>query len=171
MHELLLFGQVPAARHEQMLNVLAGLTAMHPQRVVELHEHYRPAHQIQRTVQVGGSQGVQSVQKKTLQDQLSKDLYYAQLVRTLDESVLLRDVAMEGQEATNGVEPSAVGAQAPCPWSLHIHETPEAGKRPAILRAVSNINIVDGDPQSYTTALGYRFVCRQQWLKKRDTDS
>lgn len=171
MYELLLFGQVPAARHEQMLNILAGLTAMHPQRVVELHEQYRPAHQIQRTVQVGGSQGVQSVQKKTLQDQLSKDLYYAQLVRTLDESVLLHDVAMEGQEATSGVEPSAVGVQAPCPWSLHIHETPEAGKRPAILRAVSNINFVDGDPQSYMTALGYRLVCRQQWLKKRDTDS
>lgn len=158
MHELLLFGQVPAARHEQMLNILAGLTAMQPQRVVELHEQYRPARHIQRTVQVGGSQGVQSAQKKVLQDQLNKDLYYAQLVRTLDEDALLHGVAGEERKTADGMNSRIAGAQAPGAWSLQLNETPEPEKRSAILRAASNIDIIGGDPRNYMVALGYRCV-------------
>jgi len=42
MHELSLFGQVPLARHEQVLNILAGLAAMQPQSLYEKHTLLQP---------------------------------------------------------------------------------------------------------------------------------
>ena len=42
MHELSLYGQVTFARYEQVLNILAGVAAMQPQRVFERNIIYKP---------------------------------------------------------------------------------------------------------------------------------
>ena len=42
MHELLLFGQIAASRHDQVLNILAGVAAMQPVAVFEKHLVFKP---------------------------------------------------------------------------------------------------------------------------------
>lgn len=42
MHEFLLFGQVPASRHEQALNILSGVTASQPTAFAEQHQIFAP---------------------------------------------------------------------------------------------------------------------------------
>ncbi|KAI9708021.1 MAG: Mediator of RNA polymerase II transcription subunit 18 [Bogoriella megaspora] len=76
MQELLLYGQVPASRHSQVLNILAGIAAMQPRRVVERHLLYKPNIPGQRA-QVGGSQ---SINQKKSQVQAPKEVSIAHLV-------------------------------------------------------------------------------------------
>ena len=78
MHELLLFGSVPSARHDQVLNVLAGIAAMQPQAVLEKHLIFRPnrnAAMLQEK-QVGGAQDVQ----KKAQAVQAQEFFHLQLV-------------------------------------------------------------------------------------------
>ena len=103
MHELLLFGQVPESRHNQVLNVLAGVAAMQPQPILEKHLIFKP----NRTPgsgaqkQVGGAQDIQKAGAQTFQAQ---DLFYMQLVADVSlkgaEGVFRQgeDVAMDGVE-------------------------------------------------------------------------
>ena len=82
MHELLLFGQIPASRHDQVLNILAGVAAMQPVPVLEKHLVFKPNRlpASARPVQVGGAQGIQKSQVQALQAQNQGDLFYMQLV-------------------------------------------------------------------------------------------
>lgn len=43
MQELLLFGQVPLARHDYVLSVLAGIAAMQPKPILEKHLLFKPS--------------------------------------------------------------------------------------------------------------------------------
>ena len=82
MHELLLFGQIPASRHDQVLNILAGVAAMQPVPVLEKHLVFKPNRlpASARPVQVGGAQDIQKSQVQALQAQNQGDLFYMQLV-------------------------------------------------------------------------------------------
>ena len=82
MHELLLFGQIPASRHDQVLNILAGVAAMQPVPVLEKHLIFKPNRlpASARPVQVGGAQDIQKSQVQALQAQNQGDLFYMQLV-------------------------------------------------------------------------------------------
>ena len=82
MHELLLFGQIPASRHDQVLNILAGVAAMQPVPVLEKHLVFKPNRlpASARPVQVGGAQDIQKSQVQALQVQNQGDLFYMQLV-------------------------------------------------------------------------------------------
>lgn len=144
MHELVLFGQVPQARHEQVLKILAGLAAMQPQRVVERHAVYKPTREPSapgRQGQVGGTQSV-STDKRTTQAQATKDLYYAQLVQSLS----LDDFGDSGKESLKKGS-----------WSLQFRDVPDASKRPASLRMVNITTITDGDAHSFMKALSYKY--------------
>ena len=91
MHELLLQASVPFHRHEQILHILAGLAAMQPQPVLELHHVFKPNRSpsslsASRASQVGGAQDVE-VSKAQLQMQAamaSGELYYLQVVEEMD---------------------------------------------------------------------------------------
>ena len=82
MHELLLFGQIPPSRHDQVLNILAGVAAMQPVPVLEKHLVFKPNRlpASARPVQVGGAQDIQKSQVQALQAQNQGDLFYMQLV-------------------------------------------------------------------------------------------
>lgn len=82
MHELLLFGQIPSSRHDQVLNILAGVAAMQPQPVLEKHLVFKPNRQpgTAKPAQVGAAQDVQKSQVQALQAQTQGDLFYLQLV-------------------------------------------------------------------------------------------
>lgn len=82
MHELLLYGQVPESRHEQVLKILAGVAAMQPRRVVERHLVYKPQREPEEPgahLRRGGTQNVGVKIKQVGQ----KDLYFTQLVQRL----------------------------------------------------------------------------------------
>ena len=86
MHELLLFGSVPSARHPQLLNVLSGLTLMQPSPLrSERHLVFKPnrsPNTVASSLKVGGAQDV-GVVKSHQQMQaaaLLGDLFYVQLV-------------------------------------------------------------------------------------------
>ena len=82
MHELLLLAQVPSSRHTQLLNILAGVSAMQPVPVLEKHLVFKPNRQPSHTepVQVGAAQDVQ----KQLQAHTQGDVFYVQVVGEAD---------------------------------------------------------------------------------------
>ena len=81
MHELLLFAQVPASRHDQLLKIIAGIAAMQPQRVLERHLIFKPSKKPGTGGRkVGGSQGIQNTQMQALQGQVHGEMFYMQLV-------------------------------------------------------------------------------------------
>lgn len=84
MHELLLFGQVPASRHNQVLNILAGIAAMQPQPILENHLIFKPNRKPGSGTQkqVGGAQDIQKSGAQAIQAQ---DLFYMQLVADVSE--------------------------------------------------------------------------------------
>ena len=158
MHELLLYGQVPATRHEQLLNILAGITAMQPQRVVERHALYKPTRtSAPASVQKGGTQGVQNAQKQA-QTQRVTDLHYTHLVKTVEENDF--GVKAEATNSTNAVHGDD-------PWAIEFQDTPEPGKRLASLRYASVTEVTQGDVQRYMTDFGYRYVrLISRWILK-----
>lgn len=148
MHELLLFGQIPAARHEQLLNILAGLSAMQPQRVLERHVLFRPSTIPTATGPArGGSQGV-AAQKQSQQAasrNANTDVFYVNLVKAVGEEEFGKSMDVEGGER--------VGI-----WKLRLQETPVPGKRATIMRFANETPITSGDAQAYVENLGYSYV-------------
>lgn len=146
MHELLLFGQVPASRHEQLLKILAGVTAMQPHRIIERHAVYKPAKgPIQQRVQVGGSQSIQ--QQKLQKEKLaqSTDMFYVQLVQEVDDTT----------------------SPSQNPWTMQFQDVPIPGKRPVVLRQTSKIELVDSDAHQFMVAAGNTYVYSISRNKRR----
>lgn len=179
MHELLLFGQVPSIRHDQLLKILAGVAGMQPQRVIERHLIFKPSRSpIQKGGQVGGSQGVQGTQIQALQGQMQGDLFYLQLVgdisagssETVHAATDAKDAVMsdgdkegrpEGTFLSNGTSHSArAGATSQTPqqtWSLHFRDLPEVGgRRPVTSRLMADVAITSGNTLLFMEALGYQ---------------
>lgn len=154
MHELLLFGQVPAVRHEQVLKILAGLCAMQPQRVIERHAVYKPT-QVpgqQKVAQAGGSQTIQQQRPSKEKQTQNVELFYVQLVQALNE----RDF---GESVQNGTHSAAVTNSTPeKPWTMQFQDVPQPGKRAVLLRQTSKTKITEGDAHQFMLAQGNRFV-------------
>lgn len=186
MHELSLISQVSAARHEQVLQILAGLAGMQPQRVIERRLIYKPRRTPgTRPTKVGGSQGIQSQQSQALQGQLQGELFYLQLAREVDveafvqpsntkwdshsaEDKAMRDAAMTdvGQEPkSNGLTSVSTTAaannraeQSEPSWSFRFYDLPEVpGKRPVTSRMISAVDIVEGDAPQFMDGFGYKY--------------
>ncbi len=101
MHELLLFGQVPAARHNQVLNVLAGIAAMQPQPILEKHLVFKPNRKPGSGTQkqVGGAQ---DIQKARAQESQAQELFYMQLVADIHEEAKTEEDEEMGDIVLNG---------------------------------------------------------------------
>ena len=81
MHEVLLFGGVPASAQSHVLSVIAGIAACRPQSLIEHHLIFKPIRQ-PGTI-TARAQAKPGSQNQSLQSQLSNDLYYLQLVGQL----------------------------------------------------------------------------------------
>ncbi|KAL8885543.1 MAG: hypothetical protein Q9215_006615 [Flavoplaca cf. flavocitrina] len=183
MHELLLHGTVPSTRHNQVLSILAGIAAMQPQPYHERRHIYKPTRPIVRpSMQVGGSQAVQSKQAnpmQTVQGAIQGDLFYLHLVEDLvAESEGKGDVEIKGEGGeVGGVEmmDSGDGADGhqtisttpsttttnrkPPTWTLQFRDIPEAGtRRPVTTRLIADIPITGGNAQAFMSALEYTYV-------------
>lgn len=156
MHELLLFGQIPRARHDQVLKVLAGVSAMQPRRLLERIIIYKP----QRLPEEPGSQlrrgGSQAVGGKNPKATTTRDLYFTQLVQHLAEE----DFAPK--DGTQGDESSALVAGRGAPWSLQFHDVPDAQDRDGVLlRLAHTTDIVEGNPHEYMLDSGNQYGQRR----------
>jgi len=130
MHELFLVGQVPRRRAEQVLNVLAGLTASQPARQIEQHVIYRPLGKA--PVPEGAKGGTQAItsNKNAVGTTAGKELFLVRLVKPLREKDF-GSGPVTAEEARRG-------------WSLVFWDIPEPAQKRAILRSVSD-TLVDSD--------------------------
>lgn len=139
MHELLLYGQVPLASHEQVLKIIAGVAAMQPQRIYERQLIYRP---------LRPSEEVKSNKKYPNKPIKPQSLTYHQLTKELCEADF-------GHEAPRlAVTPS--GEDAAAPWVVKVQEIPEPETKAFIMRQSSENELTEKtlerilDPTNFT---------------------
>ena len=181
MHELLLFGQVPLTRHEQVLMILAGVAAMQPQPVTERHLVFKPTRSPGLNgVKVAAKPGTSAAQVQALQSQMQGDLYYMQLVSNVnskksnpldDRFIKIEDMDVGGAQV-NGQANHSINGQTSVvstkpatdlskhSWSLEFRDLPEVpGRRPVTSRLMASVPIVSGDVLEFLDALGYMYEC------------
>ena len=170
MHELLLFGQVHPNYRDQVLKVLAGLSAMQPQAIAERHVIFKPTRTPSNTVSIGAKQGVQSSQSQITKAQQG-DLFYIQLVEIVNMDRIGRTPSQNvdvsnGDHIMVGTERTANGdyeKQSSLPqdtskpsWSIEFRDLPEVpGRTPVTSRLMGSTPIKDGDAVKFVEALGY----------------
>ena len=124
MHELLLYGQVPLERHDQVLKILAGIAAMQPQTLFERHLIYRPMRSAQ------DNKPNKKFPNKPIKPQ---PLTFQHLVRQLDQSDFGKDsqILLESENNGNVTRPAYT-------WSLKTQETPEPETKTIVLRQATD---------------------------------
>ncbi|KAL9621062.1 MAG: hypothetical protein Q9160_004447 [Pyrenula sp. 1 TL-2023] len=173
MHELLLFGQVPAHRHQKTLHQLSGVTRMQPKRIVEQHLVFRATPPNgSNQVQVGASQGVVTQDLKKTQAMLSGGLYHIQAVARYEVE--------DYTPATNHSDTSKSSISLDIPgsttprWSIEFRDIPEAGAAQTVTsRSMSTIAVDDGDVVQFVKTFGYEFHSQhvQEGYKFYEQDS
>ena len=175
MHELLLFGQVSALRHNQVLNVLAGVAAMQPVPIVEKHLIFKPdkGPGLEKSVQASGAQEPKKNQVQVLQAQTHGELFYMQLVAEYTQTTsggkghegAEADVDMDREEAFESHDTSQANAMdketamSTQKWTLQFRDIPEVSRqRPVTSRLISDVPILSGDALKFMSALDYTYV-------------
>lgn len=152
MHELLLYGQVSATRHDQVLKILAGVAAMQPRRLLQRRIIYKPEREPEEPgshLRRGGTQNV-AVKQRQL-NTTPTQLYFTHLVQKLSDEdfgrsdskasdVLSADVDFEG-----GEEPR---------WSTLLEDIPDTGDRGVSIRFSNSTDLIGGDPHIFMTTSG-----------------
>jgi mediator of RNA polymerase II transcription subunit 18 len=143
MHELLLFASVPEQQHHELLQQLAGLTAMQPRRRLERHlvfKAHRPPSQA--NTRAGGSQELQGSEVQRLSKMLTGVLFYVQVVGPVAEGDFGSPQAYDFDSQQ---------------WRLEFRDIPEAGTRSAVTaRSMANATLPQGDLIPAMNAWGYR---------------
>lgn len=152
MYELLLCGQVPAGRHDQVLKIVAGVAAMQPRRILQRCAIYRP----QREPEEPGSNirrgGTQNVAQKQTKQTAAPALYYTKLIQRLtEEDFGTEDNLEQGTEALLSVEPKE-GEDSK--WSIRFEDIPDTGDRKVSMRMTNDTDIVSGNPHAQMIAAG-----------------
>jgi mediator of RNA polymerase II transcription subunit 18 len=153
MYELLLYGQVPAVRHEQVLKILAGVAAMQPRRGLERHIVYRPTREPEEPgAHLSRRGGTQTVVTKQVKQTAAKDLYHCQLVQKLSDADFGRQDG-SGQPAAKALS-AAVEPGGEPKWSLEFKDLADTGDRGVSVRASSSTDLLSGDPHAWIIAAG-----------------
>ncbi|KAF1849977.1 uncharacterized protein K460DRAFT_360838 [Cucurbitaria berberidis CBS 394.84] len=152
MHELLLYGQVPAGRHDQVLKILAGVAAMQPHRIVERRIIYKP----QREPEEPGSNlrrgGTQAVAVKQTKQTAAPALHYTKLVQRLSEEEFGIDAGLP-HENTKSLSADVHDGQEPV-WSMLFEDVPDTGDRGVSIRFTNTTDLLSGDPHAFMMASG-----------------
>jgi mediator of RNA polymerase II transcription subunit 18 len=169
MHELLLFASVPAHQHYELLQQLAGLTAMQPRHRLErrlVYKAYRKPGLI--NTRVGASQDLQGNEMQRLNKMLNGGMFYTQVVGAVSEtdfgaqsSAALSgnpDAAMSGTDSQEKNEGHYYNYENQH-WKLEFRDIPEAGTRSAVTtRLMASVSLPKGDIATPMNAWGYRLV-------------
>lgn len=153
MHELLLYGQVPATRHDQVLKILTGVAAVQPHRMLQRCIVYKPQREPEEpglNVRRGGTQNVAVKQTKPVS--AAAALYYTKLVQKLDEDdfgtqdgLPQNDGKVLSADVKDGEEPK---------WSMRWEDIPDTGDRGVSIRFTTTTDLVSGDPHAQMIATG-----------------
>lgn len=146
MHEFLLFAQVPAHQHHELLQQLAGLTAMQPRHRLERRLVFKANRQAGRinTRLGGGSQDVQAGEMQRLLKMMDGATYYNRVVGVVTESdfgASAEDYDFESQF-----------------WRMEWKDIPEAGTRSGVTsRLMTNAVLPQGDIVRVMKSWGYTY--------------
>lgn len=155
MHELLLFASVPPYQHHDLLQQLAGLTAMQPLHRLErrlIFKAYRKPGLI--NTRVGASQDVQAMDLQRLNKMLNGGMFHTQVVGPISAGDFGQDTLMSGTDEKN--PPSSYNYENQ-PWRLEFRDIPEAGTRSALTtRLMANAALPKGNILPLMDAWGYR---------------
>ena len=177
MHELLLFGQVPFAQHDQVLKILAGIAAMQPRIVTERHLIYKPRNRVTNGNRANIKPGTPVSQRQALQAQMQGDVFYLQLVDNMSSESPAGSTGKSEADLMDGVLPEN-GSNAAISeliettknttssehttdhskhqWSIEFRDIPEVpGRRPVTSRLMASVPVADGDPFNVMDSLGY----------------
>ena len=135
MHELSLFGQVPLARHEQVLNILAGLAAMQPQPLYEKHTLLQPL-----SPSVPDQPAGKNAPKPATHTQS-----YTHLIQPLSPQEAAQQNHVEGQTSHDI-------------FKVRTMETPEPETKAFVLRQVDERDVSGDEAQIYLDPARYRAV-------------
>lgn len=152
MHELLLYGQVPAARHEQVLKILAGVAAMQPRHTLQRCILYRPTRAPDEpgaNLRRGGSQAVGVKQAKQT---AAPALYYTRLVQRLSPDDLGAQPGPPHRRDTRLAADIALGEEPR--WAAVWDDVPDTGDRGVSMRSTTSTDLLSGDPHAYMVASG-----------------
>lgn len=152
MHELLLYGQVPFGRHEQVLKILAGVAAMQPRRIIERRIIYKPLREPEEPGSNLRRGGTQAVAVKQTKQTAAPSLYYTKLVQKFLED----DFGTEdGLPHEDGKSLSADVADGDDPtWSHLFEDLPDTGDRGVSIRFSNSTDFLSGDPHAFMIASG-----------------
>lgn len=153
MHELLLYGTVPAGRHDQVLKILAGLAAMQPRRILQRCILYKPQREPEEPglhMRRGGTQNVAVKQAKPTT--AAAALYYTKLIQKLSKN----DFGTEsGLQQPDGQSLSADVKDGDEPkWSMRWEDIPDTGDRGVSIRFTNTTDLLSGDPHAQMIAAG-----------------
>ncbi|KAL2013807.1 hypothetical protein VTN00DRAFT_1332 [Thermoascus crustaceus] len=156
MHELLLFASVPAHQHHDLLQQLAGLTAMQPRRRFErrlLFKAYRKPGYV--NTRIGGSQDLQASELQRLTKMLNGGMFYTQVVGPVTES----DFGSTPPSGTDEKRDEDWYEFEDQPWRLEFRDIPEVATRSAVTaRVMASASLPRGDVVPPMNAWGYSFV-------------
>ncbi|KAJ5217607.1 mediator of RNA polymerase II transcription subunit 18 [Penicillium citrinum] len=179
MHELLLFASVPTHQHEELLQQLAGLTAMQPRHCLErrlIFKAYRKPGLA--NARVGASQDLQSGDLQRVNKMLNGGMFYTQVVGPVHPSDFADagvtsdaptgsnanpspadpDTKMDGTDEATANSPSTYDFDKQS-WKLEFRDIPEAGTRSAVTaRVMASAALPHGDIVPSMNAWGYSFV-------------
>ncbi|KAK5796730.1 hypothetical protein VI817_006014 [Penicillium citrinum] len=177
MHELLLFASVPTHQHEELLQQLAGLTAMQPRHCLErrlIFKAYRKPGLA--NARVGASQDLQSGDLQRVNKMLNGGMFYTQIVGPVHPSDFADagvtsdaptgsnanpspadpDTKMDGTDEATANSPSTYDFDKQS-WKLEFRDIPEAGTRSAVTaRVMASAALPHGDIVPSMNAWGYR---------------
>lgn len=167
MHELLLFASVPPRQHHELLQQLAGLTAMQPHHCLERRLIFKAYRQPGlATARVGASQDLkQSGDLQRVNKLLNGGMFYTQVVGPVDEkdfggalpSGTDPDTQMAGMDETKPAHNSPSYDYDRQSWQLEFRDIPEAGTRSAVTtRVMASATLPRGDVVPSMNAWGYR---------------
>lgn len=178
MHELLLFASVPVHQHHELLQQLAGLTAMQPRHCLErrlIFKAYRKPGLA--NARVGASQDLQSGDLQRVNKMLNGGMFYTQVVGPIDSSDFADagvadapapatanatanpdpadpDTKMDGTDELTFPRTTYDFDQQP--WKLEFRDIPEAGTRSAVTaRVMATAALPRGDVVPSMNAWGY----------------
>ncbi|KAF2127311.1 hypothetical protein P153DRAFT_344843 [Dothidotthia symphoricarpi CBS 119687] len=157
MHELLLYGQVPAGRHDQVLKILAGVAAMQPRRMLQRCIVYKPQREPEEpglNHRRGGTQAVAAkpAPKQNKPTAVTTTLYYTKLVQKLSLDDFGAADGAQQPEATS-LSAHVVDGEEPV-WSTLFEDLPDTSDRGVSIRFTNSTDVLSGDPHAYMLASG-----------------
>lgn len=160
MHELSLYGSVPAEQYHRILQQLAGVTCMQPQNAEEVHiilkSRIPPG--LEKVQGSSGGQGSQQQQQEVqrLKGLLQGGIYNVKLVgriSTRDQSpnVQTNGTEMQVDQTVQSVDRSRQSIE----WTFEFKDTPAAGKQTTNVRLISRTKLGSGDLVAFFTVFGF----------------